>query len=294
MLPCVARKRVYGEIPGFPEGSRFPNRAALQASGVHRPRQGGISGGKDGADSIVVSGGYPDDEDYGDVLIYTGQGGRDEQTGRQIADQELVLGNLGLARSELDKRPIRVIRGAGGDPLYSPGQGLRYDGLFQVVGHWHDTGRDGFRIWRFRLVRLQGTAAPDESQTTSSAPPSRVGYTGERIVRDRAIADRVKKFHDFMCQVCGLRLSTPAGPYAEGAHIRPLGRPHEGPDDESNMLCLCPNHHMLFDAGAIYVDPGGSVWDALTKEIIGPLRTVGKHRVDPEQLRYHREHYADF
>lgn len=30
-----------------------------------------------GADSIVVSGGYPDDADYGDEIIYTGHGGRD-------------------------------------------------------------------------------------------------------------------------------------------------------------------------------------------------------------------------
>jgi putative restriction endonuclease len=53
--------------------------------------------------------------------------------------------------------------------------------------------------------------------------------------------------------MCALRLDTPAGPYAEGAHIRPLGAPHRGPDTLDNLLCLCPNHHLLFDIGAITI-----------------------------------------
>jgi len=46
----------------------------------------------------------------------------------------------------------------------------------------------------------------------------------------------------------------PAGPYAEAAHIRALGLPHNGPDVLENLLCLCPNDHVRFDAGAIYID----------------------------------------
>lgn len=53
--------------------------------------------------------------------------------------------------------------------------------------------------------------------------------------------------------MCGVRLEGAAGPYAERAHIRPLGSPHDGPDDESNILCLCPNHHALFDLGGVAV-----------------------------------------
>jgi len=49
--------------------------------------------------SIVLSGGYVDDEDMGDVIIYTGEGGRDSNTGRQIADQQLALGNRALAEN---------------------------------------------------------------------------------------------------------------------------------------------------------------------------------------------------
>jgi putative restriction endonuclease len=114
--------KLFGEVPGNPAGSTFPSRPALSQAGVHRPRMGGISGnGREGADSIVVSGGYIDDQDFGDELIYTGHGGNDPATRKQIADQELdAPGNAGLARSQLDGLPVRVIRGAAGDPAYSP------------------------------------------------------------------------------------------------------------------------------------------------------------------------------
>ena len=69
--------RVFGSIPGYKVGATFPDRAALAKSGIHKPTQAGISGSQlQGADSNVLSGGYEDDEDYGDVTIYTGQGGR--------------------------------------------------------------------------------------------------------------------------------------------------------------------------------------------------------------------------
>jgi putative restriction endonuclease len=67
---------VFGHIPGYPVGSWFENRAELADARVHRHRQAGISGSSSqGADSIVLSGGYEDDEDHGDVIVYTGYGG---------------------------------------------------------------------------------------------------------------------------------------------------------------------------------------------------------------------------
>jgi hypothetical protein len=59
--------------------------------------------------SIVLSGGYVDDEDLGDVIIYTAVGGRDQRSGRQIADQQLTAGNLALAENHLRGIPIRVL-----------------------------------------------------------------------------------------------------------------------------------------------------------------------------------------
>lgn len=127
---------------------------------------GGTSGNsREGTDSIVVSGGYEDDEDFGDELIYTGHGGNHPATKQQVADQDVdAHGNAGLVRSQLDGLPVRVIRGAHGDPAYSPPTGFRDDGLFQVVNHWSKTGKSGHRIWQFHLVQLR------EGDTTALPP----------------------------------------------------------------------------------------------------------------------------
>ena len=53
-------------------GQRFIDRRELQSAWVHRPGQAGISGTKaDGADSIVVSGGYFFFNDPATSEIYT-------------------------------------------------------------------------------------------------------------------------------------------------------------------------------------------------------------------------------
>jgi hypothetical protein len=86
-------ERHFSHVPGYPEGSRFESRAELSKAGVHRPTVAGISGSeREGADSIVLSGGYEDDQDLGDEIVYTGHGGRDPESGRQIVDQSFTRG----------------------------------------------------------------------------------------------------------------------------------------------------------------------------------------------------------
>jgi putative restriction endonuclease len=101
-----------------------------------------------------------------------------------------------------------------------------------------------------------------------------------------------KRLHNSRCQICGDSIGTPAGDYAEGAHIRPLGRPHDGPDTEANVICLCPDDHVRFDYGAIVITDGLDVVDALNGAKLGKLRTVAGHKIDPAHIRYHREHFA--
>lgn len=104
--------RIFGHIPGIVEGQHFENRIELSLAGVHRPRQAGISGSQnEGADSIVLSGGYEDDKDYRDIIVYTGHGGRDQNSGKQVLDQELTRQNLALAISCQQGLPVRVIKG---------------------------------------------------------------------------------------------------------------------------------------------------------------------------------------
>ena len=154
--------RVFGEIEGIPVGTSFATRKEAAASGIHKPLQAGISGSKDeGSDSIVISGGYEDDFDSGDEIIYTGEGGQDDK-GRHIANQELVRGNLALAKSEIDSLPVRVIRGADKKNPFAPEVGYRYDGLYKVDSHWHEIGKAGFLVYRFKLVKLDSTLPPNK------------------------------------------------------------------------------------------------------------------------------------
>lgn len=143
----------FGHIKGVPVGSLFEDRHALFEAGVHRQLQAGIAGrAREGAESVVLSGGYEDDADFGGEILYTGQGGRDAGSGQQIHDQQLNRGNLALANSLRQGLPVRVIRGASADVHDPPASGYRYDGLYRVVDYWPQVGQSGHRVWRFRMV----------------------------------------------------------------------------------------------------------------------------------------------
>ena len=282
--------RIFGEIEGIPEGSEFENRYFLSQYGVHRPLQAGISGSQvEGADSIILSGGYEDDEDHGDVIIYTGHGGRSQITGAQVANQTLTRQNLALALNCQLGLPIRVIRGSNHPSSFSPQTGYRYDGLYRVDHYWREVGRSGFDIWRFRLVKID---RPLTSSRVEESPPiynktERVETTIQRIIRDTHVSLYVKRMYNFQCQVCRTEIHTNAGLYMEAAHIQPVGRPHDGPDIIENMLCLCPNHHVMFDFGGFSISD-----DLVLIGIKGKLYKQPKHPIDSRYLRYHREHFT--
>lgn len=296
-LPQPDSRAFYGEVPGYPEGSTFPRRADAQRAGVHRPGQAGICGTKPfGAESIVVSGGYEDDEDLGDLIVYTGHGGQDERK-RQVEDQTFDhSGNAALLTSSLTGEPVRVIRGAHSGSTYAPASGYRYDGLYRVVDAWREAGRSGHQVCRYKLVKVADT--PDEEADRAVdgptpdgvANPSRRFSTVQRIVRSTSVSQYVKQLHDHTCQTCRTRLTVAGRGYSEGAHIRPLGRGHNGPDVPSNVLCLCPNCHVLFDNGALIIDDALRV--LINDEPRGHLIMDERHTVDQAHLAYHREHYG--
>lgn len=281
--------RTFGEIQGIPVGTTFETRKEAATSGVHKPLRAGISGSKDdGADSIVISGGYEDDSDSGDVIIYTGEGGQNEN-GRQIANQELTRRNLALAKSEIDGLPVRVIRGADKRNPYAPENGYRYDGLYQVESHWHDVGKSGFLVYRFRLVKLDPELPPNKllkslfPLPSGSDSPKRTLVNSARIIRDSKLGRELKRLYKHKCQVCLIEITTNAGPYAEAAHIKPVGKPHNGPDRPENLLCLCPNHHLMLDKGVYMIGD-----DLSLIGIQGSLTKHPEHEISIEYIRYHR------
>jgi putative restriction endonuclease len=297
---------VPGTAPDVPVGTSYSTRNELCDSGVHGVRMQGIWTADKVAIGIVLNGGYEDDVDEGDRIIYTGDGGRDAATGKQVADQELTAGNRGLAAAMDQGLPIRVSRGWRLESKFAPADGFRYDGMYRVEDRDYSRGAEGFYVWKFLLVRDpaadQITVAARAGDALGSLQPGRKSSQIERVIRSSAVADAVKKLYDFMCQICGLRLEKATGGYAEGAHIRPLGMLHNGPDVLGNILCLCPNDHVLFDDGAIWIDealarvgPTGEVEGKLvvrrrTGEVIRDLTVHREHRIDLDQIRYHQEH----
>lgn len=190
-MACAARvKRCtivdnnhFGPIPGVEVGSSWRYRLQVSGAGVHRPHVSGISGrGNEGAYSIVLSGGYPEDVDEGDVFTYTGSGGRDlsgnKRTASQTHDQVLTKMNKGLAlnciakfnsvtgakaESEWKKgKPVRVVRSFKGlkHSVYCPAEGYRYDGIYKVTEYWPEKGQSDFIVWRFKFHRDDPSPAP--------------------------------------------------------------------------------------------------------------------------------------
>lgn len=74
----------------------------------------------------------------------------------------------------------------------------------------------------------------------------------EVVLRNRALAVQLKNLYDNTCQICDTKLSIgPDKYYSEIHHIISLGRPHNGKDVLSNMICVCPNHHVQLDMKSI-------------------------------------------
>ncbi|XP_030761306.1 E3 ubiquitin-protein ligase UHRF1-like [Sitophilus oryzae] len=173
-----------GAIPGVEVGFCWKFRHGVAESGVHRPPVAGIHGQEsDCAYSIVLSGGYEDDIDYGNEFFYTGSGGRDlsgnKRTSNQSFDQELTRTNKALALNcnapFNDKegaeatdwksgKPVRVVRSykLAKHSKYAPEDGYRYDGLYKVVKYYPEKGKSGFMVWRYFLRRDDPALAPWE------------------------------------------------------------------------------------------------------------------------------------
>lgn len=102
-----SKKRI-GAVPGVEIGDIFFFRMEMCVLGLHAPSMAGIDYMTVKTDmedeplavSIVSSGGYDDDAEDQDVLVYTGQGGGNySNSGKQASDQKLERGNLALEKS---------------------------------------------------------------------------------------------------------------------------------------------------------------------------------------------------
>lgn len=269
----------YGTIAGVPTGARFRSRRTLYDRRVHHDIRQIICGGPDpaiGAESVLLPAGRADDRDLGEIVYLTGSG--NTRAGRVVADQALTGLNRILADNIDSGQAIRLVREVAGE--------FAYGGLFAVEDAYLRDGADGHIICQFRLRSMQSAADPD--RRVPAAETRRALSTHYRLVRDPAVPARVKALYDHQCQICGIRIRTLAGAYSEGAHLVPLGGGSEGPDIDANVLCLCPNHHVMLDHGALaFADD----WTVIDREgrPIGQLNRHPDHALDPAYARRHRD-----
>ncbi|KAL9261123.1 E3 ubiquitin-protein ligase ORTHRUS 2-like protein, partial [Drosera capensis] len=152
-------------------GDNWEDRLACRQWGAHFPHVSGIAGQSTfGAQSVVLSGGYADDEDHGEC------GGRDlsgnkRTNKKQSFDQTFCSGNEALRLSCRKGYPVRVVR-SGKDKRshYAPEKGVRYDGIYRIEKCWRKPGEDGFLVCRYLFVRCDNSPAPWTSDEHGDRP----------------------------------------------------------------------------------------------------------------------------
>ncbi|XP_050386975.1 histone-lysine N-methyltransferase, H3 lysine-9 specific SUVH1 [Argentina anserina] len=158
------RRRI-GAVPGVGIGDIFFFRMEMCVVGLHAPSMAGIDYMTLKGDlekdpialSIVSSGGYEDDTDSSDVLIYSGQGGNTNNKDKLMAvtDQKLERGNLALERSLHRGNEVRVIRGLKDDTTPNSKVYI-YDGLYKIQESWMERGKSGGNMFKYKIVRVPG------------------------------------------------------------------------------------------------------------------------------------------
>ncbi|EUC45824.1 hypothetical protein COCMIDRAFT_94612 [Bipolaris oryzae ATCC 44560] len=132
-------------------GQWWPTQLCAVRDSAHGHTQGGIFGSKThGAYSIVLANGSGySDLDAGDTIHYSGTENNDH-AGSVTENTKHLLTSLQT------RDPVRVLRSAqlAKGNKYRPERGIRYDGLYTVVGYEVLDEKKG--VLRFRLERCEG------------------------------------------------------------------------------------------------------------------------------------------
>jgi 5-methylcytosine-specific restriction endonuclease McrA len=148
--------------------------------------------------------------------------------------------------------------------------------------------------------RLGGIPEPEEdaSPILPNTPkaghwvPTGRGTYGDRPQTDSSAVRKLKHWYQDRCQMCGtvLVLPPPRHRSSEAAHIR--AREDGGPDVVENLLCLCPNCHTRFDAGALVLTDNLMILDTVTGELGKKITVHRWHFIDTQYVRYHRHRWT--
>lgn len=143
----------HGHPLGVAIGQQVQGKGALSVLGIHCNITAGIFYKGPDAYAITLSAGYIDDKDNGLTFEYTGCGGQDPKTRRQISDQQWRGPNAALMSAFEQRKPIRVCRKVSNGP-----KDVRYayEGLYRIIKLSREKGTDGFMICKFTFEGLHG------------------------------------------------------------------------------------------------------------------------------------------
>ncbi|XP_020975992.1 histone-lysine N-methyltransferase, H3 lysine-9 specific SUVH6-like isoform X1 [Arachis ipaensis] len=160
--------RILGSVPGVEVGDEFQYRVELAMVGLHQRIQSDIDyvmhNGKTLAMSVITLGGYEDELDDSNVLIYTSLVGNN--TDKEVEDQKLEQCNRALRNSIDEKNPVRVIRAT--ESMHGKGKKYVYDGQYVVENCWQDDGPHGSPVLRYRLQRIPDQPEPSWKEVKKS------------------------------------------------------------------------------------------------------------------------------
>jgi HNH endonuclease len=182
---------------------------------------------------------------------------------------EELVGAFTVLGGEAEWRDVRKQIASGRSHPYAPYKDRKNfeTTLWQLLyqrcpGSGKFTGNKVFEKIGKTRYRLADFISRDSTLPTSG--PGELGEWEDEVLRVRLINERsrnqnnvarILEIYNSTCQCCGIKLMLPSGEaYAEAHHIRGLG--DGGPDNLSNILCLCANCHALFDLKAIHLSPG--------------------------------------
>ena len=120
-------------------------------------------------------------------------------------------------------------------------------------------------------------------------------------VRNPAFGRELRAHYANTCCFCGKALIVGVEPeqfYSEAAHVRAIGKPHKGTYRKDNMLVLCPEHHIQFDAGVLTIVERGrqlQIFSRIPDDPLHgrPVRLRPPHSIDLANAKYHADFWLD-
>lgn len=138
--------------------------------------------------------------------------------------------------------------------------------MLYMMPNSEDEGYKENTIYCDPIVRsLQISNAENDGRWMSK--DERIRYSNTSMSRDPSFRTRILSAYGYKCAICGETITA----VLQAAHIVAVA--DGGGDDTSNGICLCANHHLMYDSKMFRID-------ATTKKIYGVDARIRKQIVE--------------